>query len=87
MRQPQADVAADNGDKPIKLFQLSFLFVIKSSYWSCRIGSEPQNLYSPAHEAESQACLTDETPVLPRSARRSWSPRARAARSFRGKTV
>ncbi len=38
---PQAHIAANNGEKPINLFQLGCLFVIRASYWSCRIGNEP----------------------------------------------
>jgi hypothetical protein len=33
---PQASVAANNGEKPINLFQLGCLFVIRASYWSYR---------------------------------------------------
>ena len=40
---PQANIAANNGEKPVDLFRLGCLFVIKSSYWSCRIGNEPQD--------------------------------------------
>ena len=51
---PQASIAGNNGDKPINLFQLGCLFVIKSSYWSCRIGNEPQDFHLSPHEVESK---------------------------------
>lgn len=44
-----------NGDKPIHLFQLGCLFVIRASYWSCRIGNEPQDFNLSAYEMESKA--------------------------------
>ena len=52
---PQANIAANNGENPINLFQLGCLFVIKSSYWSCRIGNEPQDFHLSPHEVESKA--------------------------------
>jgi len=51
---PQANPAL-TGDKPIHLFQLGCLFVIRSSYWSCRIGNEPQDFHLSPHEVESKA--------------------------------
>ena len=52
---PQAHAASNNGEKPINLFQLGCLFVIRSSYWSCRIGNEPQDFHLSPHEVESKA--------------------------------
>jgi hypothetical protein len=52
---PQANPASGNGEKPINLFQLGCLFVIRSSYWSCRIGNEPQEFHLSPHEVESKA--------------------------------
>ena len=52
---PQANTAATNGEKPINLFQLGCLFVIRASYWSCRIGNEPQDFHLAPHEVESKA--------------------------------
>jgi hypothetical protein len=53
---PQANPASsNNGEKPINLFQLGCLFVIRSSYWSCRIGNEPQEFHLSPHEVESKA--------------------------------
>ena len=42
-------------EKPINLFQLGCLFVIRASYWSCRIGNEPQDFHLSPHEVESKA--------------------------------
>ena len=61
---PQAHAASNNGEKPINLFQLGCLFVIRSSYWSCRIGNEPQEV-STCHRTRSKVRRS------PRSARRS----------------
>lgn len=52
---PQAHAASNNGEKPINLFQLGCLCVIRSSYWSCRIGNEPQDFNLSASEVESKA--------------------------------
>lgn len=52
---PQADTAPNNGEKPINLFQLGCLFVIRASYWSCRIGNEPQDFNLSSHEIENRA--------------------------------
>jgi len=52
---PQAHAASNNGEKPINLFQLGCLFVIRTSYWSCRIGNEPQDFHLSPHEVESKA--------------------------------
>ena len=52
---PQANILANNGEKPINLFQLGCLFVIRSSYWSRRIGNEPQDFHLSPHEVESKA--------------------------------
>ena len=52
---PQADIASNNGEKPINLFQLACLFVIRASYWSCRIGNERQDFHLSPHEVESKA--------------------------------
>ena len=52
---PQAHAASNNGEKPINLFQLGCLFVIRASYWSCRIGNEPQDFHLSPHEVESKA--------------------------------
>jgi hypothetical protein len=61
---PQASVASNNGEKPINLFQLGCLFVIKSSYWSCRIGNEPQDFHLSPHEVESKAIASFGTKEL-----------------------
>ena len=52
---PQAHVVSNNGEKPINLFQLGCLFVIRASYWSCRSGNEPQDFHLAPHEVESKA--------------------------------
>ena len=52
---PQAHPASNNGENPINLFQLGCLFVIRASYWSCRIGNEPQDFHLSPHEVESKA--------------------------------
>ena len=52
---PQAYAASDNDEKPINLFQLGCLFVIRASYWSCRIGNEPEEFHLSPHEVESKA--------------------------------
>jgi hypothetical protein len=51
----QANAATNNGDTPINLFQLGCLFVIRASYWSCRIGNEPQDFNLSSSEIESRA--------------------------------
>jgi dGTP triphosphohydrolase len=61
---PQASVTSNNGEKPINLFQLGCLFVIKSSYWSCRIGNEPQDFHLAPHEVESKAIASFGTKEL-----------------------
>jgi hypothetical protein len=52
---PQAHTVSGNGEKPINLFQLGCLFVIRASYWSCRIGNEPQDFNLSGAEIESKA--------------------------------
>jgi hypothetical protein len=52
---PQAIAASNNGDKPINLFQLGCLFVIRVSYWSCRAGNEPDELNLSADRIERRA--------------------------------
>ncbi|MBK9118152.1 MAG: hypothetical protein IPM18_00875 [Phycisphaerales bacterium] len=52
---PQDHPVANNGDQPIHLFQLGCLFVIRTSYWSCRIGNEPQDFHLAPHELERKA--------------------------------
>ena len=42
---PQVNTVSNNGEKPINLFQLGCLLVIRASYWSCRIGNEPQDFH------------------------------------------
>ncbi|MCK4341450.1 MAG: hypothetical protein KAY37_06995 [Phycisphaerae bacterium] len=54
-RYPRRLAASNNGEKPINLFQLGCLFVIRTSYWSCRIGNEPQDFHLSPHEVESKA--------------------------------
>jgi hypothetical protein len=51
---PQANMNNEN-DKPIHLFQLGCLFVIRASYWSCRIGNEAHDFNVSTHEIESKA--------------------------------
>jgi hypothetical protein len=52
---PQANPPSNNGEKPINLFQLGCLFVIRASYWSCRIGNEPQDFHLSPARVESKA--------------------------------
>jgi hypothetical protein len=52
---PQANPASNKGEKPINLFQLGCLFVIRTSYWSCRISNEPQEFNLSNDEIESKA--------------------------------
>ena len=52
---PQAHATSNDGEKPINLFQPGCLFVIRASYWSCRIGNEPQDFHLSPHEVESKA--------------------------------
>lgn len=47
--------SSTNGEQPIHLFQLGCLIVIRSSYWSCRIGNEPQDFNVSSSEIESRA--------------------------------
>ena len=41
----QASIFNSGNEEPIDLFQLGCLFVIRASYWSCRIGNEPQDFH------------------------------------------
>jgi hypothetical protein len=41
---PQASIFNSGNEEPIDLFQLGCLFVIRASYWSCRVGNEPADL-------------------------------------------
>jgi hypothetical protein len=58
---PQANNTPNNlntpntTESPINLFQLGCLFVIRASYWSCRIGNDPQDFHLHPHEVESKA--------------------------------
>lgn len=52
---PQASAVSNNGETPINLFQLGCLFVVRASYWSCRIGNEPQDFHLSPTEVESKA--------------------------------
>jgi hypothetical protein len=52
---PQAHAASNNGEKPINLFQLGALFVIRSSYWSCRAGNEAEEFNLSPGEVASRA--------------------------------
>jgi hypothetical protein len=45
----------DSAEKPINLFQLGALFVIRTSYWSCRAGNEAEELNLSPTEVESRA--------------------------------
>jgi hypothetical protein len=42
-------------ESPINLFQLGCLFVIRASYWSCRIGNDPADFHLAPDEVESKA--------------------------------
>jgi len=61
---PQAHAAPVKGEKPIHLFQLGCLFVIRASYWSCRIGNEPQDFHLSPSEVESKAIASFGTKEL-----------------------
>ena len=51
---PQANPSFGN-EKPIHLFQLGALFVIRTSYWSCRIGNELEDFHLSPYEVECKA--------------------------------
>jgi hypothetical protein len=51
---PQATPSL-NSENPIPLFRLGCLFVIRASYWSCRIGNEPQDFNLTPGEVDSKA--------------------------------
>jgi len=51
---PQADPSL-NGEPPIHLFRLGCLFVIRVSYWSCRVGNEPRDFNVSQDEIQSRA--------------------------------
>lgn len=51
---PQAN-PLDSAEKPINLFQLGALFVIRASYWSCRAGNEAEEFNLSPTEVESRA--------------------------------
>jgi hypothetical protein len=46
---------ANTTESPINLFQLGCLFVIRASYWSCRIGNDPADFHLAPDEVESKA--------------------------------
>ena len=41
---PQASIFDSGNEEPIDLFQLGCLFVIRASYWSCRVSNAPADL-------------------------------------------
>ncbi len=51
---PQA-TPLDSAEKPINLFQLGALFVIRASYWSCRAGNEAEEFNLSPSEVRSRA--------------------------------
>jgi len=52
---PQASVFDNSSDEPINLFQLGCLFVIRASYWSCRVSNEPADLELSPERIDAQA--------------------------------
>jgi len=72
---PQANAASNNGGKPINLFQLGCLFVIRASYWSCRIGNDPADFHLAPDEVKSKAIASFGSKELidpTRAASRQW---------------
>jgi hypothetical protein len=55
MPAPQVSVFDSPGEEPISLFQLGALFVIRTSYWSCRVSNEPADLELSPERIDAQA--------------------------------
>jgi hypothetical protein len=67
--------ALNHNDKPINLFQLGVLFVIRVSYWPCRAGNEPAELNLSPDRIARRAIASFGTKDLidPRKGRRVFS--------------
>ena len=52
---PQVSVFDSPGEEPINLFQLGALFVIRTSYWPCRVSNEPADLELSPERIDAQA--------------------------------
>jgi hypothetical protein len=75
---PKININTPNtNESPINLFQLGCLFVIRASYWSCRIGNDPGDFHLAPDEVESKAIAIVRLEGADRSAQR---PQAASSR-------